>query len=515
MTAVASLPLRPCVAVRLALPAPGAFRPLLVALALLTAGGCPRGGGGLDVETLPLVTTDDPRAEADLRAAREAAEAGRAADAAQRYQRFLERYPRDPLVPIAELGLGQILLAQGDYPGALARFARVTQSPDAATAERGRFYEGITLQLAGEPLQALARLRPLLGRTVDPAETALLLRSVATASAQVGERLAAIDALDALLREPVTEDARTTARAQLESLAASALTAEEAQRAEATLPHGGAAWPLVARRALREAFAAGDMERVRTLGAALQAAGAALDEELSSMLLRAARPAEVAPGVVGAILPLSGRGREVGQRALRGLMLAAGTPATGPAPAGAPQLVFRDSGGDPARAAAAVDELVQLHRVIAIIGTVGTDESAAAAARAQALGVPLLTLSAAGNATAQGAMVFRAFATPDAELAALVARARARGARRFAVIGPTSGFGDAMRAALARAVAAQGAELVASPTYAPGATSFGREAAALRAAAPDAVLVADAARAVARTAPALAAAGSGACPRHS
>jgi ABC-type branched-subunit amino acid transport system substrate-binding protein len=109
-------------------------------------------------------------------------------------------------------------------------------------------------------------------------------------------------------------------------------------------------------------------------------------------------------------------------------------------------------------------------------------------------------------------MVFRAFPTPDAELAALVGRARARGARRFAVIGPTSGFGDAMRAAFGRAVTTQGGELVASPTYAPGATSFGREATALRAAAPDAVFVADAARTLALVAPALAAAGLGCQP---
>ncbi len=507
MTAVAALPLRLRAAPRLPSPSRTALRPLFCALALLTAGGCPRGGGELDVETLPLVTTDDPRAEAELRAAREAAEAGRAADAAQRYQRFLERFPNDPLAPVAELGLGQILLAQGDYPAARARFARVAGTSDAATAERGRFYEGVTLQLAGEPREALTRLRPLLGRTVDPEETALLLRSVATASAQVGERLAAVDALDALLRESIANDARETARTQLEALATTALTVEEAQRAESTLPHGGAAWPLIARRALREAFTAGDMERVRTLGAALQAAGAALDEELSGMVLRAARPAEVAPGVVGAILPLSGRGREVGQRALRGLMLAAGTPATGPGAPDAPQLVFRDSGGDPARATAAVDELVQLHRVIAIIGPIGTEETAAAAARAQTLGVPLLTLAAAGDAPTRSAMVFRAFPTPDAELAALVGRARARGARRFAVIGPTSGFGDAMRAAFGRAVTTQGGELVASPTYAPGATSFGREATALRAAAPDAVFVADAARTLALVAPALAAAG--------
>ena len=495
-----------------ALPRPSArtaalLRTLFVAYALVSTGGCPGGSGALDVETLPLVTTDDPRAEADLRAARESAEAGRAQEAAQRYQRFLEAHPSDPLAPMAELGLGQILLAQGDDAGALVRFTRVAASTDPATAERGRFYEGVALQVGGHSQEALTRLRPLVGRTVDPAETALLLRTVAAASEQLGERVGALDALDALVREPVTEEERSSARQHLEALAATSLTAEEASRAANTLPHDGAAWAPVARRALRDAFAAGDMERVRTLGAALQAAHITLEEELASMVLRASRPADVAPGVVGAILPLTGRGREVGQRALRGLMLAAGVPANGPAANGAPQLVFRDTGGDPARAAAAVDELVQLHRVIAIIGAIGSDEAAAAAARAQALGVPLLTLSTASEVTAVGPMIFRVFSTPDAELDALVVRARANGATRFAVLGPTSGFGDAMRAAFARAVAARGGTVVATQSYAPGATSFGHEAAALRTAAPDALLFADSARALALAAPALAAAG--------
>ena len=119
-----SLPALPRVSARSA----ALLRTLFVAYALVTTGGCPGGSGALDVETLPLVTTDDPRAEADLRAARESAEAGRAQEAAQRYQRFLEVHPSDPLAPMAELGLGQILLAQGDDAGALARFTRVAAS---------------------------------------------------------------------------------------------------------------------------------------------------------------------------------------------------------------------------------------------------------------------------------------------------------------------------------------------------------------------------------------------------
>src|SRR5690349_20176645 len=140
--------------------------PLAMALAL-AAIGCPGSGtcgSGASIRGLPLVTTDDPRAEADMRAAGEAGEAGNQPEATRRYEAFLREHPTDPLVPMAQLELGRIRLAAGDVPGARALFREAATHRDPAVAERGRFYEGVAMHLGGEHQQALEVLRPFVGR---------------------------------------------------------------------------------------------------------------------------------------------------------------------------------------------------------------------------------------------------------------------------------------------------------------------------------------------------------------
>ncbi len=480
---------------------------IALAVVTLVAVGCPHGGPEQQTLRLPLVTTDDPVAEADMRAAREAADAGRTEDAEARYRRFLAEHPDDPLVPIAHLGLGQLLLARGATGEAREHFRTVGDHPDASVAERGRFYEGVALHLEGEHERALEILRPFVGRTVDPAETAILLRTIAAASDRLGDRVGAIEALDALLRTSAPEEDAAEARARLEVIVGEEATAEEIQRAADMLPHEGAAWPLVADRAMREAYQAGELARVRHLADALRDRGVELDEELAAMALRAERTSQADVHAIGAILSLSGRGREVGQNVLRGMMLAGGSPGEGPISPGTPQLVFRDDAGDPERAAQAVEDLVSLHRVVAIVGPMTGPSAERAANRAQELGVPLIALAPSEGLADVGPMVFRLFFTPASETRELVAAARARGATRFAVLHPDSPYGRAMAGAFEANVRASGAELVAAKSYPADATAFGREIEELRRSSFDALFVPDSARKLALIAPALATAG--------
>lgn len=497
-TAVARSGSRPSMA------APRSLPIVLVALFAVALGtsGCPR--GGRDLQTLPVVTTDDPVAEADLRAAREAAEAGRLEEANRRYQTFLRDHARDPLVPLAHLGLGRLALAEGNAVEAKRRFAHVAEHPDASLAERGRFYIGVAHHVGGDHAKAIELLSPFLGRTVDPADTTLLLRTMAAASLALGDRVKTIEMLDRLARPGMPEAERNEARKELLPLVEERASADETQTLYDRLPREGEAWPLVARRAAREAYAAGDFGRVRAIIDGLKARDVPLDEELQTLALRAERSGKADPGVIGAILPLSGRGREVGQLALRGLMMATG----GPGGSGqAPQIVFRDDAGDPERAARAVEDLASLHRVIAIVGPIDGAAATAAAKRAQELGVPLLTLSPNESVTRTGPMVFRLLLSPREEARELVSAARGRSARRFAVLHPESPYGTAMRDAFAAEVRAQGGELVTAVGYEPGTTSFTKKVGELKAHRLDAIFVPDAARELALIAPALAAAG--------
>ncbi|MGP3939309.1 ABC transporter substrate-binding protein [Streptomyces sp. 6N106] len=98
---------------------------------------------------------------------------------------------------------------------------------------------------------------------------------------------------------------------------------------------------------------------------------------------------------IGALVPLTRPGwAEAGQHLLAGLKLAVREVNDGGGIAGRPlELVVRDTAADPRKAAAAVDELVRLG-VAALAGEYHSVVARAAAARADALGLPFLCSSA-------------------------------------------------------------------------------------------------------------------------
>ncbi|WP_405529765.1 ABC transporter substrate-binding protein [Streptomyces canus] len=105
------------------------------------------------------------------------------------------------------------------------------------------------------------------------------------------------------------------------------------------------------------------------------------------------RPSQ--PVTIGALAPLTRPGWvEAGRHLLAGLELAVGEVNDGGGIGGRPlELMVRDTAADPRRAAAAVDELAQLG-VAAVAGEYHSVAARAAAARADALGLPFLCSSA-------------------------------------------------------------------------------------------------------------------------
>ncbi len=476
-----------------------------ILLALWAGWGCPGKPSGPTIGRLPVITSEDPQAEVEIREARELLDRGDIAEAEKLYRRFLEQRPEDPLVPVANLALGRIELAKGRVDEARTLFAKVAAHPDPSISEQGRFYDAVAAHLQGDNRLAIATLKPMQGRTIDPADTALLLRTLAAASEAIGDYLGALETLDALATGAVPESDRKEAVAEIIAIAAGKATAEQITAAYKELDREGTAWPHVARRALRDADGAGDVERMNEILEDIQDEDVELDEELQALALRAARPTEADPRTIGAILSLSGRARKVGEQSLRGLMLAAGLPPQGPPDPKAAQLVFRDDGGDPERAVQAVNELVSAHRVVAIVGPIEARAAAAAAQRAQELGVPLIALTPAADIARTGPMVFRLFTAPEYELQSLVAYAAGAGAKRFAVLHPDAPFGKVMRDTFSREVERKGGQTVVVESYAPDATSFGEQISRLAAARFDALFIADASSRIALVAPALAA----------
>lgn len=477
-----------------------AFAMLLVALSGITL-GCPHGTGALEV-IAPLSTPDED-ADRLLREADQAAAEGHVEEARARYQELVDRHPNDRVVPLAQLGLGRIAVGLGHFDEAQTALDRAMQSTDGVVRERATLYRGIALHLSGHGAEALPILIPLMGHTTDPDETRLLLDTVSTAAAASADHVTAVRALDARV-DATEEGERAEVDARLRR-AVEQLTGDEIGVAYRDMRRTGTAWPLVAERALRRAHDAGDVDAVHAIAAELSERGINLHGELATLVSRAERIAQADVRIIGAILPLSGPARELGQRALRGLMIAAGTPSDGPQPPDAAQLVFRDDASDPERAVRAVDELVSVHRAVAIIGPLDHACAERAAQRARELGVPMISLSA--TELAADTEAFRLSPTLDEELRALITAAAARGARTLAVLRPETRWGERAMAIIQREAAARSLTVRIEEHYAASATSFGEQVTRIAAAQPDAVLIADAGPRIALLAPALATAG--------
>ncbi len=480
---------------------------LLVSAALvlvpLASAGCPHQGQDLQV-VAPLSTTDE---EADrlLREADRAANEGRVEEAIARYREIVARHGEDRIVPLAYLGLGRVAVGLGRYQEAIGELEHATRGGDPVVSERAALYRGVALHLSGRSEEAVPVLAPLLGHTTDPDETRLLLDTLATAALATDAHVMALGALDA--RYDATEEReQLEVRERIREIASRQLRDDEIDLAYDTLRRSGQAWRHVAERALRRAHDTADVERVRAIAADLSERGIPLEGALATLVSRAERIAQADVRVIGAILPLSGPARELGQRALRGLMLAAGTPGTGPQPTDAPMLVFRDDASEPERAVRAVDELVSVHRAVAIVGPLDPACAEAAAARATELGVPIISL-AASELTGTSPLTFRLHPTLDEEIASLVADAVAHDARTIAILHPTSRWGERVAAIVTREAQARGATVVANETYAATATTFTAEVGRVAAANPQAILLADAGPRIALLAPALATVG--------
>ncbi|MES0349925.1 MAG: penicillin-binding protein activator [Desulfobacteria bacterium] len=189
----------------------------------------------------------------------------------------------------------------------------------------------------------------------------------------------------------------------------------------------------------------------------------ALMEELKSGPL-------VDPFSIGCILPLTGSYGTFGNRALMGIELALDQFNTR-TDANPIQLLIRDSKGDPNEAARAVEDLAFRDRVIGIIGPMITSESAAV--RAQALKVPIMTLTQKPDITKLGDCVFRNFLTFSLQAKAIAAYAvQELGIKKFAILYPEERYGISFMNRFWDELIVHDAEIVGIESYGTDQTDF-------------------------------------------
>src|SRR5437660_134498 len=169
----------------------------------------------------------------------------------------------------------------------------------------------------------------------------------------------------------------------------------------------------------------------------LEQAEAALQELLEKHPTSPFKSAAAAE--LGIVLPLSGDLKGFADQALNGIALTLDLQNRGSL-----LVEIKDSKGEPDAAADAVAELAQAG-AIAILGPLGLAEGPAAAARAQQLGIPLVSLSRAEGLTALGDYVFRDMPTSSAQARAVAEYAQRKlNVKGFGILHPDSPYGDEM-----------------------------------------------------------------------
>ncbi|NLA75619.1 MAG: ABC transporter substrate-binding protein, partial [Deltaproteobacteria bacterium] len=122
---------------------------------------------------------------------------------------------------------------------------------------------------------------------------------------------------------------------------------------------------------------------------------------------------------------------------------------------------------------AAINELIQLEMVVAVIGPLSQSASTVAAKKAQEQGVPIITFSQRPDITKGSEWVFRNYLTPDKEVEALVKKAIGdMGMLRFGIFYPDSSYGSHLMTVFWDTVEEMGGEITASESYKPGDTDF-------------------------------------------
>lgn len=220
----------------------------------------------------------------------------------------------------------------------------------------------------------------------------------------------------------------------------------------------------------------------------------------------AAAPAVAAPAAaaddsirVGFFCPLTGGSADMGVSARNAVQLAFDeiNGMAGGVDGRKLVLVERDDRGSPEVGRGVAAELLEKEKVVAAIGVCNTGVGLTTVDQFQNAGVPLLIPVATGTplsrkfappAAAQN-WIFRVSPRDEIQAPYIVAQALRRGLRKVALFADTSGYGEAGKADVERALAANGLQPVSVQRFALGVKDLAEQASAARAAGADVVLV--------------------------
>jgi len=267
-----------------------------------------------------------------------------------------------------------------------------------------------------------------------------------------------------------TPEQRQAALDEVATLIDVSVPVEEVARVQDEISPSHPAWPMLTFKLARVWAHTRDPRLKPTLEALIdKAPSSPYTQEAQAMLARIDRVGAVRGRTVGVLVPLTGKYQRLGEAVMRGVKLALKGSDI--------DVLAKDTQGDPARAAYAVEELVFEDGAAAAIGPLFGEDSRRAAVVAQDLGLPLLTLTRAEDVTEVGSFVFRNMLTYSAQAKALAAWAiDVMGYKSFAVLYPNTPYGVEMTNDFWDQITTRGAAVRGAETYANDQTTFTTEA---------------------------------------
>jgi hypothetical protein len=132
---------------------------------------------------------------------------------------FVSRYPKDGLVLLADVYLALIAVDRGDMARADRLVRLALGGPEGTTRDLAEVAHAAILRRTGEPVQALDRLVPLIGKLIDPYARVLFDEELIGAAIAAQRWYEAVAYLDIWLRDALDVDA-VPVRAEVEKILA-------------------------------------------------------------------------------------------------------------------------------------------------------------------------------------------------------------------------------------------------------------------------------------------------------
>jgi branched-chain amino acid transport system substrate-binding protein len=365
---------------------------------------------------------------------------------------------------------GEIFLSKGDPERALWRFKSLTtEFPQSPLFNEAKFRMGICYTRLKRPQDAIRILNELFSTFLSSPRMVQIFTLLGDNYLELKERLTALHWYGKGLLIPGSDNEEL--RKKVKSIMDASHTEEELKSIE-SLYRGAYAGGYAKLRLAQIAKGQGKDPVAKRYLVELETEYRGMDYIAQARLVfETTPPAQKSKYTVGVILPLSGIHGPFGERALQGIQSAikeTDSPFI--------SLAVRDSKGNPEEAEKAVEELVNVEKVIAIVGPLLSINVDSAAKKAQQLRVPLLTLSQKELPLGKGDFVFQNSLTPPEQIQTLAHFAvKELELRTFAVFYPNSPYGLYFKNLFNQEITRRGGKLLGSVAYQEGQTDFSQE----------------------------------------